>query len=168
MSYDGLRCLSVCVCSHLNQIVWHVTHCPAKQDSSFISVKTMAKNFCRLLLNWMTPYGRKGKVWMSVRCGPGSHFRLVSLSVRQQLWVECFLQYLSSIKSRVFRLDALRLGNKGEDHLRLQAQGQLLVVLLLCTVTWSLAVFILCKQVGVSLHKKLSREDKTTESGAHS
>lgn len=68
--------------------------------------------------------------------------------------------YLSSVKGCVFCLYTLRLRDKGEDHLRLQAQGQLLVVLLLCTVTWSLAVFILCKQVCVSLHQKLSEKDK--------
>lgn len=72
-----------------------------------------------------------------------------------QLWVEHLRVYLSSIKGRVFRLYTLRLGDEGEDHLRLQAQGQLLVVLLLGTVAWSLAVFILCKQVCVSLHQKL-------------
>lgn len=82
-----------------------------------------------------------------------------------QLWVEHLRLYLSSIKGRVFRLYTLRLGDEGEDHLRLQAQGQLLVVLLLGTVTWSLAVFVLCKQVCVSLHQKL-RQAKTRKGEA--
>lgn len=48
-----------------------------------------------------------------------------------------------------------------EDHLRLQAEGQLLVVLLLCTVTWSLAIFILGKQVRSSLQQELKKENET-------
>lgn len=31
MSYDRQLCLSACVCSHLDQIIWHVTRCPAKR-----------------------------------------------------------------------------------------------------------------------------------------
>lgn len=66
-----------------------------------------------------------------------------------------FILYLSSVEGCVLCLYTLCLGGKREDHLRLQAQGQLLVVLLLCTVTWSLAVFVLRKQVRFSLHQGL-------------
>lgn len=66
--------------------------------------------------------------------------------------------YLLPVEGSVLCLYPLGLRGKGENHLGLQAQGQLLVVLLLCTVTWSLAVLILSKQVGLSLHQKLSKK----------
>lgn len=69
--------------------------------------------------------------------------------------------YLSSVKGCVLCLYTLCLGGKREDHLRLQAEGQLLVVLLLCTVTWSLAIFILGKQVRSSLQQELKKENET-------
>lgn len=78
--------------------------------------------------------------------------------------------YLSSVKSCVLCLYTLCLRGKREDHLWLQAQGQLLVVLLLCTVTWSLAVFVLRKQVRFSLHQKLSggkQEENLVLSNTH-
>lgn len=66
-----------------------------------------------------------------------------------------FILYLSSVKGCVLCLYTLCLGGKREDHLWLQAQGQILVVLLLCTVTWSLAVFVLRKKVRFFLHQEL-------------
>ena len=69
----------------------------------------------------------------------------------------CVHLYLSSVKGCVLCLYTLGLGGQREDHLRLQAEGQLLVVLLLCTVTWSLVLFVLCKQIRFSLHQELSK-----------
>lgn len=63
--------------------------------------------------------------------------------------------YLLPVEGSVLCLYPLGLGGEGENHLGLQAKGQLLVVLLLCTVTWSLAVLVLGKQVGFSLHQQL-------------
>lgn len=63
--------------------------------------------------------------------------------------------YLLPVEGSVLCLYPLGLGGEGENHLGLQAKGQLLVVLLLCTVTWSLAVLVLGKQVGRSLHQQL-------------
>lgn len=65
--------------------------------------------------------------------------------------------YLLPVEGSILCLDPLGLRGEGENHLGLQAQGQLLMVLLLCTVTWSLAVVILGKQVGPSLHQQLSK-----------
>lgn len=68
--------------------------------------------------------------------------------------------YLLPVEGGVLCLDPLSLRGEGENHLGLQAQGQLLMVLLLCTVTWSLAVLILGKQVGLSLHQQLREKEE--------
>lgn len=68
--------------------------------------------------------------------------------------------YLLPVEGGVLCLDPLGLRGEGENHLGLQAQGQLLMVLLFCTVTWSLAVLILGKQVGPSLYQQLSKNRK--------
>ena len=65
------------------------------------------------------------------------------------------LWYLSAVQGCVLGLDALCFGGQAEDHLGLQAERQVLVVLLLCTVAGRLAVLVLRKQVRVSLHQEL-------------
>ena len=63
--------------------------------------------------------------------------------------------YLSAVECCILCLNALCFGGQGEDHLGLQAEGQILVVLLLSTVAWCLAVLVLRKQVCISLHQEL-------------
>lgn len=78
---------------------------------------------------------------------------LMSTEIPEFIW----RAHLPAVQGCVLCLDTLSVGVGGEDHLRLQTESELLMVLSLRTVTRGFLVLILRKQVGTALHQKLHR-----------